>query len=161
MVKILLVTSENQITSDRCAVFLRLTQKLASMFKDIDKVADGISLVVTKADEGVDPQAVRDELMAVKKDHESSKESSTFKDPNLKKLFETIISPKSKIGIFYTPTEEGLLSENLEFRKSIVNIKNAVGSSSYIYKPEINIPISDKSKVAIHRVYDFEKQKAS
>ena len=136
--------------SDRCAVFLRLTQKLANMFKDIDKVADGISLVVTKADEGVDPQAVRDELMAVKKDHESSIESSTFKDPNLKKLFETIISPKSKIGIFYTPTEEGLLSENLEFRKSIVNIKNAVGSSSYIYKPEINIPISDKSKVTIH-----------
>ncbi|WPX99759.1 Putative GTP-binding protein (plasmid) [Candidatus Megaera polyxenophila] len=161
MVKILLVTSENQITSDRCAVFLRLTQKLASMFKDIDKVAGGISLVVTKAGEGVDPQGVREELMLVKKDHESSKESSTFKDPNLKKLFDTIISPKSKIGIFYTPTKEGLLSKNLEFCKSIVNIKDAVNGSSYIYKPEINIPISDKSKVAIHNVYDFEKQEAS
>ncbi|WPX99760.1 Putative GTP-binding and tetratricopeptide repeat-containing protein (plasmid) [Candidatus Megaera polyxenophila] len=161
MVKILLVTSENQITSDRCAVFLRLTQKLASMFKDIDKVAGGISLVVTKAGEGVDPQGVREELMLVKKDHESSKESSTFKDPNLKKLFDTIISPKSKIGIFYTPTKEGLLSKNLEFCKSIVNIKDAVNGSSYIYKPEINIPISDKSKVAIHGVYDYEKQDLS
>ena len=98
----------------------------------------------------MNPEKVRFSLKKAKTDHENSKDSSTFKDPNLKKLFETIISPKSKIGIFYTPTEEGLLSENLEFRKSIVNIKNAVGSSSYIYKPEINIPISDKSKVTIH-----------
>jgi len=51
-----------------------------------------------------------------------------------------------------------LLSNNKEFCNSIVKIKDAVSSSSYIYKPEINIPISDKSKVAIHSVYDFEKQ---
>ena len=51
-----------------------------------------------------------------------------------------------------------MLSNNKEFCDSIVNIKDSVSKSSDIYKPEINIPISDKSRVAIHRVYDFEKQ---
>ena len=74
------------------------------MFKDIDKVADGISLVVTKADEGVDPQAVRDELMAVKKDYESSIESSTFKDPNLKKLFD--ITKMHEVFAIYETIED-------------------------------------------------------
>ena len=51
----------------------------------------------------MNPEKVRFSLKKAKTDHENSKDSSTFKDPNLKKLFETIISPNSKIGIFYTP----------------------------------------------------------
>lgn len=51
----------------------------------------------------MNPEKVRSFLKKAKTEHENSKDSSTFKDLNLKKLFETIISPNSKIGIFYTP----------------------------------------------------------